>query len=84
MRDDYKTTISNQSRVTLGLVLGLLGTASWATAIKVQGDYTAERVEKIELSRALKSDKNEAEHRLMLKWLVAIGQKLNVPEPPRP
>lgn len=82
MADEDQTVIGKRSKMTVGLVMGLVGTVSWATAIKVQGDSTAKRVDEIQASREIRIYEQAKVNTKILKWLSAIGQKLHVPEPP--
>jgi hypothetical protein len=82
MSDESNTTIGKRSKISVGLAMGLAGSISYATAIRVDGQNVADRVTKIEVSRESSRQEQQRVNTKILKWLSAIGQRLDVPEPP--
>lgn len=81
MSDESQTTIGKRSKMTVGLAIGIAGAISWATAIKSQGDTTANRVTAIEQSRENRYADQVRHNTKVEKCLFAIMQRLKIPEP---
>lgn len=69
--------INKNTSITIGVLISVLGGAGWLTDLKFQGNANASAIKEAQL------DQREYRETLthILKWLSAIGQKLNVPEP---